>query len=116
MPGAPHAAIGDRYPHHGGNGRILRVARDAQTSRKHRERSVIKRRDVLLAITALATGLGRTPLHAQDYPNRPITIIVPAAAGSPSDFPARLASQILPPRLGQPVVVEYRPGAAGAIG
>jgi tripartite-type tricarboxylate transporter receptor subunit TctC len=77
---------------------------------------VIKRRDVLLAATALASGLGRTPLYAQDYPTKPITIIVPAAAGSPSDFPARLASQILPPRLGQPVVVEYRPGAAGAIG
>ncbi len=41
---------------------------------------------------------------------------MPAAAGSPSDFPARLASQILPDRLGQPVVIEYRPGAAGAIG
>ena len=77
---------------------------------------MISRRDALLVAAALASGLGRTPLYAQDYPTKPITIIVPAAAGSPSDFPARLASQVLPQRLGQPIVVEYRPGAAGAIG
>jgi tripartite-type tricarboxylate transporter receptor subunit TctC len=78
---------------------------------------VISRRDVLFTATALASGVVvSAPLHAQDYPTKPITIIVPAAAGSPSDFPARLATQILPSRLGQPVVIEYRPGAAGAIG
>lgn len=68
------------------------------------------------AVLLVAGVMFCTPLAAQDYPTRPITIIVPAAAGSPSDFPARLATQILPSRLGQPVVVEYRPGAAGAIG
>ncbi len=78
---------------------------------------MISRRDVLFKATALASGVVvSAPLHAQDYPTKPITIIVPAAAGSPSDFPARLATQILPSRLGQPVVIEYRPGAAGAIG
>jgi tripartite-type tricarboxylate transporter receptor subunit TctC len=78
---------------------------------------VLSRRQIMLAATALASGLkpGANAL-AQIYPSRPITIIVPAAAGSPSDFPARLAEQVLPPRLGQPIVIEYRPGAAGAIG
>jgi len=78
---------------------------------------VIRKRELLLSAGILATSaLLGAQLRAQDYPNRPITIIVPAAAGSPSDFPARLATQILPQRLGQPVVIEYRPGAAGAIG
>src|SRR5262249_38438002 len=63
---------------------------------------------------ALCLGLSAVdPLAAQDYPTQPIKVIVPAAAGGPSDFPARLASQILPPRLGQPVIVENRGGAGG---
>ena len=41
---------------------------------------------------------------------------MPAASGGPTDLPARLASQILPPKFGQPVVIENRPGAGGAIG
>src|SRR5437868_1492559 len=70
-----------------------------------------------LAIGALGFGAVLTgSLHAQTYPDRAVKIIVPAAPGGPTDVPARLASQILPPRLGQPIVVENRPGAAGTIG
>jgi tripartite-type tricarboxylate transporter receptor subunit TctC len=66
---------------------------------------------------ALCLGLNAADLvAAQDYPTQPIKVVVPAAPGGPSDFPARLASQILPPRLGQPVIVENRGGAGGAIG
>src|SRR5215510_8630856 len=69
----------------------------------------------LAAALILLLGLNTGAL-AQTYPDKPIKIIVPSAAGGPTDVPARLASQILPPRLGQPIVIENRPGAGGAIG
>jgi tripartite-type tricarboxylate transporter receptor subunit TctC len=75
------------------------------------------RRILLTAIPALllvATQV--SPAPAQNYPDKPIRIVVPGAPGGPTDVPARFASQILPSRIGQPVVVENRPGAAGAIG
>ena len=50
---------------------------------------------------------------AEDYPTRPITIIVPFAAGGPVDTTARIIAQGLQSRLGQPVVVENLGGAAG---
>jgi tripartite-type tricarboxylate transporter receptor subunit TctC len=53
---------------------------------------------------------------ADDYPTKPIKLILPAAAGGPTDVPARLASQILQAKLGQPAVIENRPGAGGALG
>jgi tripartite-type tricarboxylate transporter receptor subunit TctC len=53
---------------------------------------------------------------ADDFPNKPIKLVVASAPGGPSDVPARLASQILSAKFGQPVVVENRPGAGGALG
>jgi tripartite-type tricarboxylate transporter receptor subunit TctC len=67
-------------------------------------------------ISAAVLALTASTLSAQNFPDKPIRIIVAAAAGGPTDFPARLASQILAPKLGQAVVVENRPGAGGAIG
>ena len=64
-----------------------------------------------LSFAALADGG-----QAQTYPDKPIKIIVPAASGGPTDIPARLASQILQPKWGQPVIIENRPGAGGGIG
>jgi tripartite-type tricarboxylate transporter receptor subunit TctC len=52
----------------------------------------------------------------QDFPNRPVTLVSPFPAGSGSDLAARAVTPALGDALGQPVVVENRPGAGGAIG
>lgn len=54
--------------------------------------------------------------HAQDWPKHPIKVIVPYAAGSTPDIAARIVSESLATRLGQPLVVENKGGAAGNIG
>jgi tripartite-type tricarboxylate transporter receptor subunit TctC len=53
------------------------------------------------------------PAHAQNYPTRPITIVVALAAGTGMDVVVRLYGEQLSRRLGQPMVIENRPGAAG---
>ena len=55
-------------------------------------------------------------MAADDYPKQTIRLIVASAAGGPTDLPARLAAQILTAKFGQPVVVENRAGAGGALG
>lgn len=76
-----------------------------------------KRGSAIVALVLSALMLPSAAAQASDdYPNKPIKIIVAAAAGGPTDLPARLASEILKNKLGQPVVVENRPGAGGAIG
>src|SRR5262245_58277706 len=68
----------------------------------------------------LAAGAAALPAlswtaRAQAYPSRPVRIIVGQAAGSGSDTVARLIGQFLLDRLGQPFVIENRPGAGGNI-
>ena len=53
---------------------------------------------------------------AQAYPTKPVTLVVPAPAGGPTDIIGRLAGQILTPQLGQNVVVDNRGGAGNTLG
>lgn len=71
------------------------------------------RRAVLAAATLL---MWATCAFPQDYPNRPIRIIVPTPAGGPVDVMARVLANALPPLLGQNVFVENKPGAGNTIG
>jgi tripartite-type tricarboxylate transporter receptor subunit TctC len=75
---------------------------------------------VAVAATLLATTLLVGPLtgpsQAQDYPTRPIRMIVPFGAGGPADVAARLIGNYLQESFGQPIVIENRAGAGGVIG
>ena len=70
----------------------------------------------LILALALAVGLGAGDAMAQAWPNKPMRLIVPFAAGGRVDAVARLVCEALQKDLGQPCVVESKAGAGGAIG
>src|SRR5882762_9826576 len=65
---------------------------------------------IALTVAALATA------HAQPYPSRPITLIVPFPPGGSTDTTARIMAERMRPILGQPIVIENVGGAGGSIG
>ena len=71
----------------------------------------------LLILPAVATLIVlATPLRALDWPSRPVTVVVPFAAGGNTDMMARLGAQHLSTKFSQTFVVENRPSAGGAVG
>src|SRR5262245_40928458 len=74
-----------------------------------------RRQFFYLAAGAAALSAGATIARAQAYPTRPVRIIVNSAPGGAPDILARLMGQWLSERLGQPFVIDNRPGAGGNI-
>lgn len=74
----------------------------------------MKKLSLAIAVLASLANIGRAP--AQSYPSRPITLVVPVAAGGAVDSVARILAERLQERLRQSVVVENRPGAGALIG
>ena len=72
----------------------------------------MKLRSLILFCLALMPNIA----HAQDWPTRPIQIIVSSGAGGTADILARMIGEQLSPALGQPVIVENWPGAGGHVG
>ena len=77
---------------------------------------MIVRRMFVAAIVTLVALAGGAPALAQSYPARVIKLIVPFTAGSPNDVMARLLTQHLQSRLGQPIVIDNKPGGGTSIG
>jgi tripartite-type tricarboxylate transporter receptor subunit TctC len=73
-------------------------------------------RDVLVIVAGLAASLLAAAALAQGYPAKPIRLIVPFAAGGGNDNIARLVGKQLSESLGQPLVIDNRPGAGGVLG
>ena len=76
------------------------------------------RRTILhgVAAVAVALGLGAGAAVAQNYPSKPVTLVIPYPPGGPTDLLGRMVADRLSQKWGQPVVVENKPGASGSIG
>ena len=68
------------------------------------------------SLAAIAASLFAAPVRAEDYPSRPIRMVVPFAAGGPADLIARTIVPGMSDILKQPIVIENRAGGGGAIG
>src|SRR5947208_1797496 len=77
---------------------------------------LVRRQFLRLAAAAAVTPALSSRAMAQIYPIRPVRIVVGFAPGGPDDVLARMVGQWLSERLGQPFIIDNRPGAGGNIG
>jgi len=75
--------------------------------------TALSRRTFLLAGAAVAAGASSA---LAEYPDRPVTVVVPYAAGGAGDVTIRLLQPVIERELGQPLIIDARPGGGGTIG
>jgi tripartite-type tricarboxylate transporter receptor subunit TctC len=80
-----------------------------------KSRKLLKRAAVLAALTALC-AVSASPTQAQDYPTRPMRVLIAFPPGGPTDFVGRLIADKMSTLLGQRVYIENKPGANGTVG
>ncbi|MTW16366.1 tripartite tricarboxylate transporter substrate binding protein [Rhodoplanes serenus] len=110
-------ASGTPEPHTpvtGGPGRQKPGPWASATGRKRAARAVLAA--VQAAVLVVAGLWAVAPARAEDYPVRPIRLVVPAAAGGPTYITARMLAEKMEKPLGQPVIVEAKPGGGGNVG
>jgi putative tricarboxylic transport membrane protein len=90
-------------------GRALFSLWKRSASRRHSPAPLVVPAVLLLLLLAVAA-------HAQDYPSKPVSLVVPYPAGGRTDLTGRAVAQYLKAELGQPVVVINKPGAGGVLG
>src|SRR3979490_56376 len=82
----------------------------------HKDARIVQLYERWMVTCAIALCAAQSAVWAQPWPSKPIRIIVPFTPGSGTDIIARTVSERLSPQLGQPIVIENRPGAGGTIG
>jgi tripartite-type tricarboxylate transporter receptor subunit TctC len=93
--------------------RAPKTTKKARCRHRQEENSAMKK--LLFVLAAVAAACFSAALYAEDYPSRPVTLVAVFGPGSASDTICRIIANKLGPALGQPVVVEPRPGADGAL-
>ena len=86
------------------------------TKKQHQETGfIMKPHGIVVQGLACALALTLSPAHAQDYPSRTISIVVPYAAGGPTDVSARLLAEQMSKSLGTTIVIDNKPSAGGIV-
>lgn len=79
-------------------------------------KTFLPKRSLIVAAASVFLGVLSHTASAQTYPDKPVRIVVGAPAGGAADVTARLLAEKMSPVLGQPVVIDNKPGAAGLLG
>lgn len=78
--------------------------------------TIVKRRGLLCFVLFFLSVLGIQIAQAQDFPTKPITLVIPVGAGGSHDLTARAVTSVAADYLGQPIIIQLKPGGGGAIG